>query len=1180
MGDDIANILRHRVMVLDGSMGVMIQHLSLDEDSFRGKLFKDWSVRLKGNNDLLCLTEPDTIREIHRHYLEAGADIIETNTFNAQAISQEEYGMQEYVAEINRAAAKLAREEANRMTALTPDKPRFVAGSIGPTGKTASMSQNMDDPASRSISYDQLREAYNEQMTALVEAGIDLLLIETVFDTLNVKAALRAAEDAFSQTFRRVPIIVSVTIADAAGRMLAGQNLEAFVATVSYANPLAIGINCSFGPAQLRPFLKQLSESCPFYVCTYPNAGLPDEMGEYSESPDSMASYVRGFLDDGLLNIVGGCCGSTPQHIARIADEVQAADNPRVLKKAKTAWLAGLDAFHASPDVFINVGERCNVAGSRKFLRLINEKQYEEALSIARKQVEDGAMILDINMDDGMLDSAQEMKHFINLMASDPEISRIPWMIDSSQFHVVEEALKCIQGKAIVNSISLKEGEQEFLRKAAILKQYGVAMVVMAFDEQGQAVTFERKTAICQRAFNLLTQKVGIRPEDIIFDPNVLTIATGIKEHRRYAIDFIEATRWIHRHLPGVKVSGGVSNLSFAFRGNNYLREAMHAVFLYHAIEAGLDMAILNPATRVMYDNIPQELLKVLEDTILCRTEDAEEQLIEVAGKYADRKVTEPTSDTQLASMSLQERLVYALQFGETKHLKNDLLEALSVYDSPQAIIDGPLMEGMTLVGDLFGEGKMFLPQVVKSARTMKTAVEILNPYITEQKKNAGRSLGKFLVATVKGDVHDIGKNITAIVLSCNNFDVTDLGVMVEAERIVKAAKSEEADFIALSGLITPSLNEMCNVATELNKAGITKPLFIGGATTSALHTATKIAPLYRGPVIYVKDASQDAIIAHKLLTNEREEYLEKLKGEQERMRNNYEGKKARKGNLASENIKRINIDWGQETIFRPSFSGVKLLERIPIAEVRPYINWISFRNLWQVQKQSQEARDIQAEAEALLNTLTREGMTMTALVGFFQAYSDNVSIVIDEPERCCNSCHHHIVIPTPRQKKAGKTGYNLALCDFIAPKGYGDHVGCFAITLSEKLIKLLENLKRDDSSYEALLLQGICDRLVEATSEWLHAKVRKELWGYAPDEHLSIKQMFSAAYRGIRPAVGYPSLPDQLQIFKIDQLLNLSRIGIKLTENGAMYPQASTCGFYLASPHSTYFVVGEQKIK
>jgi 5-methyltetrahydrofolate--homocysteine methyltransferase len=1161
-------------MVLDGSMGVMIQHLSLDEDTFRGKQFKNWSVRLKGDNDLLCLTKPDAIRKIHRHYLEAGADIIETNSFNAQAISQEEYGMQEYVAEINRAAAKLAREEADRMTALTPDKPRFVAGAVGPTGKTASMSQNMDDPASRSITYDQLREAYHEQMTALIDAGIDLLLIETIFDTLNAKAALRAAEDVFAQTSRRVPIIVSLTIADAAGRMLAGQNIEAFVATVSYAKPLAIGINCSFGPAQLRPFLKQLSESCPFYICTYPNAGLPNEMGEYSESPDSMASYMRGFLDDGLVNIVGGCCGTTPQHIARIAEEVQAADNPRVLKETQTAWLAGLDAFHASPGVFINVGERCNVAGSRKFLRLISEKQYEEALSIARKQVEDGAMILDINMDDGMLDSAQEMKHFVNLMASDPEISRIPWMIDSSQFHVVEEALKCIQGKAIVNSISLKEGEEEFLRKAAILKQYGVAIVVMAFDEQGQAVTFERKIAICQRAFTLLTQKVGISPEDIIFDPNVLTIATGIKEHRRYAIDFIEATRWIHRHLPGAKVSGGVSNLSFAFRGNNYLREAMHAVFLYHAIEAGLDMAILNPATRVMYDNIPQELLNVLEDTILCRTEDAEERLVEIAGKYADRKVTEPTSDTQLDAMSLQERLVYALQFGETKHLESDLLEALSVYDSPQAIIDGPLMEGMTLVGDLFGEGKMFLPQVVKSARTMKAAVEILNPYITEQKKNAGRSLGKFLIATVKGDVHDIGKNITAIVLNCNNFDVVDLGVMVEAERIVKAAKSEGADFIALSGLITPSLNEMCNVATELAKAGITIPLFIGGAAASALHTATRIAPLYQGPVIYVKDASQDAIIAHKLLTNEREEYLENLRVEQERMRNNYESKKARESNPASENIKKINIDWSQETIVRPSFSGVRLIERIPIAEVRPYINWISFRNLWQVQKDSHEAKDIQAEAEALLNALTRKGMGLTALVGFFQAYSENNSIVIAKPEQCCHSCRQKIIISTPRQKKAGKTGYNLALCDFVAPKGYGDHVGCFAVTLSPELVERLETVKKGDNAYEALLLQGLCDRLVEAASEWLHAKVRKELWGYAPDEHLSMKQMYSAAYQGIRPAVGYPSLPDQLQIFKIDQLLNLSRIGIKLTENGAMYPQASTCGLYLASPHSTYFVV------
>ncbi|MGI6242355.1 MAG: methionine synthase [Prevotella sp.] len=1174
MREDIATILRHRVMVLDGSMGVMIQQLSPSEGVFRGERFKDWPVQLKGDNDLLCLTKPDAIKQIHRHYLEAGADIIETNTFNAQAISQEEYGMQAYVTEINRAAVRIAREEADRMTARTPDKPRFVAGAVGPTGKTASMSQHIEDPASRSVTYDQLRTAYHEQMAALVDAGVDLLLIETAFDTLNVKAALRAAEDAFSQTSRRVPIIVSLTIADTGGRMLAGQNIEAFVTTVSYAKPLAIGINCSFGPAQLRPFIKQLSDACPFYTCAYPNAGLPDEMGEYSESPDSMASYMRGFLDDGLLNIAGGCCGSTPQHIARIAEEVEAADNPRTLKHNEPAWLAGLDAFRATPGVFINVGERCNVAGSRKFLRLISEKKYEEALAIARKQVEDGAMVLDINMDDGMLDSVREMRHFVNLMAADPQISRIPWMIDSSQFEVVEEALKCIQGKAIVNSISLKEGEEEFLRKAAILKQYGVAVVVMAFDEQGQAVTFSRKTAICQRAYDLLTTKVGMCPADIIFDPNVLTIATGIKEHRRYALDFIETTRWIHRHLPGVKVSGGVSNLSFAFRGNNYLREAMHAVFLYHAIEAGLDMAILNPATQVMYDHIPHELLKVLEDTILCRTDDAEERLVEIAGKYADKKVSEPTPVSNLESMSLKERLIYALQFGEAKHLESDLHEALATYGSPQAIIDGPLMEGMTLVGDLFGEGKMFLPQVVKTARTMKTAVEILNPYITKQKKNAGHSLGKFLLATVKGDVHDIGKNITAIVLGCNNFDVIDLGVMVEAERIVQTAKAEGADFIALSGLITPSLNEMCNVAKELDKAGVSIPLFIGGATTSALHTATRIAPLYRGPVIYVKDASQDAIIAHKLLGSEREEFLKKLRADQEHLRNDYEKRKTSGGNPTLNSIRKIKIDWSREPIDRPSFIGVRSIAHIPIAEIRPYINWISFSNLWQVRRNTPESKDVRAEAETLLNTLTREGMTLTALVGFFQAYSENDAIVILQQQPCCDSCHHHVVIPTPRQHKAGKTGYNLALCDFIAPKEYHDHVGCFAVTLSTKLVDRLEAVKKEDNAYEALLLQGICDRLVEAASEWLHARVRKQLWGYGPDEHLSIKQMYSAAYRGIRPAIGYPSLPDQQQIFKLDQLLNLNSIGIKLTENGAMYPQASTCGLYLASPHSTYFVV------
>lgn len=1165
----IEDILKERVMVLDGSMGALIQQRGLNGE-------------VHGNNDMLVITNPDAIRQIHREYLEAGADIIETNTFNAQRISQTEYHTEQYIEEINRRAAQLAREEANRMTALTPDKPRFVAGSIGPTGKTASMSPNVDDPAMRAVTYDELFEAYREQIGALMEGGVDVLLIETIFDTLNAKATVMAAESVFEDKGRRLPIMLSITIADAAGRMLTGQSIEAFVATVMHFHPLSIGINCSFGPAQLRPFIKQLRKAAPCYVSAYPNAGLPNALGEYDESPESMAAYMRTLVSEGLVDIVGGCCGTTPEHIKVLGHECQAVAHKHNTTP-KVAWLAGIDAFTPMEGTFINVGERCNVAGSRKFLRLINEKQYDEALTIARKQVRDGAMLLDINMDDGMLDAKAEMTHFLNLMASDPEVSRVPWMVDSSKFDVIEAALKCIQGKAVVNSISLKEGEEEFLRRARIISSYGAAMVVMAFDEKGQATTFNRKIEVCARAYKLLTEQAGVNPNDIIFDPNILTIATGMKEHDRYALDFIEATEWIKHNLPGAKVSGGVSNLSFSFRGNNYLREAMHSVFLYHAIAAGMDMAIVNPASKVQYADIPSDLLTALEDVILCRKDNAVETLVETAAKYSGKKVETAADDSaERSAMPLEERIIAALQRGDSEHLDEDMWEALASYPTPQSIIEGPLMKGMTLVGDLFGSGKMFLPQVVKSARTMKQAVEIVMGEMTMQQNCTERQPGepasgtpkpKFLLATVKGDVHDIGKNITGVVLACNNFDVTDLGVMVEASEIVKVAKEKSVDFIGLSGLITPSLDEMCNVAAELKKAGITVPLFIGGATTSALHTAVKIAPLYDGAVFHVKDAAQNPIIAMQLLGSERDCTIAVLKTEQERLRQTM---RQTQNAETTDNSMCPKIDWSNEPTDTPTYIGTRTYRNIQVAEVRPYINWTYFYTLWRVSPDTPEATAIQQEAEEVINQLVKEHATLQAAVGFYSAYGTSHSIVVECGHSngcpCCGG--KPVEISTPRQARPNRQGVCLSLCDYVAPEGHGDHIGAFAITISKEILDRLETLKAEGNDYDSLLLQSVCDRLTEAASEWMHHKVRKELWGYAPDEIADTRRFYKADYRGIRPAVGYPSLPDQKEIFNINKLLNLKQIGIRLTENGAMYPQSSVCGLYLASPRAEYFII------
>lgn len=887
----LERLVNERVLVLDGAMGTMIQRYGLTEADFRGERFKDIPGQMKGNNDLLCLTRPDVIEEIHRKYLEAGADIIETNTFNATAVSMADYHVQEFCREINLAAAKLARKLADEYTLMNPAKPRFVAGSVGPTNKTCSMSPDVNNPAFRALTFDGLKDAYCEQMEALLEGGVDALLIETIFDTLNAKAAIVAAEQSMEKLGRKVPLMLSVTVSDMAGRTLSGQTLEAFLASVQHAPIFSIGLNCSFGARQLKSFLEVLAKRAPYYISAYPNAGLPNSLGQYDQTPDDMAAEVDEFLKEGLVNIIGGCCGTTDEYIARFAEMVEGVEPHKPVAFPERMWLSGLELLELTPEInFVNVGERCNVAGSRKFLRLINEKKYDEALSIARKQVEDGALVLDVNMDDGLLDTVSEMRTFLNLIASEPEIARVPIMIDSSKWEVIEEGLKCVQGKCVVNSISLKEGEEVFLEHARAVRRYGAAVIVMAFDEKGQADTYERRIEICGRAYRLLTEVVGFNPCDIIFDPNVLAVATGIEEHNNYAVDFIRATAWIRANLPGAHVSGGVSNLSFSFRGNNYIREAMHAVFLYHAIQAGMDMGIVNPASSVLYTDIPAEVLERIEDVVLNRRHDAAERLIEMAEQLKAEKTSDGnTEETKLAwreGTSVEERLGYALVKGISDYLEEDLNEALQKYPNAVKVIEGPLMDGMNQVGELFGAGKMFLPQVVKTARTMKHAVGILQPYIEADKQEGARSAGKVLVATVKGDVHDIGKNIVSVVMACNNYEVIDLGVMVPAEKIVEAAVREKVDVIGLSGLITPSLEEMVHVVSELNKVGLEIPVLIGGATTSKLHTALKIAPAYCGAVCYMKDASQNVGALTQLLnpaTNK--EYVDKLNKEYEELR-------------------------------------------------------------------------------------------------------------------------------------------------------------------------------------------------------------------------------------------------------------------------------------------------------
>ena len=1192
-------LLRERILVLDGGLGTMIQRFKLTEQDYRGERFADFPGQLKGNNDLLNITRPDVLKEIHTQYMEAGADIVTTNTFNANVISMADYGTQAYVGEINRAGARLVREAAKDYTAQT-GRPIWVAGSIGPTNKTASMSPDVSDPAYRAVTYADLYVAYKEQIEALVDGGVDIILFETTFDTLNVKAGLEAAEVVLQERQADLPIMLSLTLSAQGGRTFSGQTLAAFLASVQHTHIVSVGLNCSFGAADMKPYLAELARLAPCFISAYPNAGLPNTFGEYDETPEKMLEHVRPFVEEGLVNVLGGCCGTTPAHIAKFPDLVRGKRPHQPAPKPDCLWLSGLELLEVKPENnFVNVGERCNVAGSRKFLRLIKEGSYEEALTIARKQVEDGAQVLDINMDDGMLDAVKEMTHFLNLIAAEPDIARVPVMIDSSKWEVIEQGLMCVQGKSIVNSISLKEGEELFLRHAARIKQLGAATVVMAFDEQGQADTFERKIAICKRAYDLLTQKVGFNPQDIIFDPNILAIATGMEEHNGYGLAFIRAVEWIKQNLPGAKVSGGVSNLSFSFRGNNQVREAMHAVFLYHAIAKGMDMGIVNPSTSVLYEEIEPTFRTLLEDVILYRRPEAAEELIAYAQQLHTQVSGEQAEKHHEAwrEGTLNERLEYALIKGIGDYLEADLQEALTQYAHAVEIIDGPLMSGMNKVGNLFGAGKMFLPQVVKTARTMKKAVAILQPAIEAEKQASGSAkAGKVLFATVKGDVHDIGKNIVSIVLSCNNYEVIDLGVMVPAEVIVQKAIEEKPDLVCLSGLITPSLEEMAHVAEEMQKAGLTMPLMVGGATTSKLHTAVKIAPHYDFPVIHVLDASQNPLIAAKLLNPATHDaYVAELTQEQEALRASMAQKKEELVSLTEARQHPVAIDWKTYTSVVPRQMGVHELPEVPVEELIPYIHWTFFFSAWKLtgryaeiaqihgcdscramwlagfpeneRANAAEAMQLYKDATRLLDRLVAENVACCkAIYGFFPAHSEGDTIHIGD-----------YLLPTLRQQVKRPEAIYKSLADFVMPaeEQRTDYLGAFVVTAGIGLESWMEHYQAEGDTYNAMLLQTLSDRLAEALAEYLHERVRKEYWGYASEEQLSVAELFKVKYQGIRPAIGYPSLPDQRLNETLDELLDMQRIGVRLTENGAMYPTASVSGLYFAHPAAQYFMIG-----
>ncbi|RUT78168.1 methionine synthase [Ancylomarina longa] len=1186
--------LQKQILVLDGAMGTMIQSYQLGETDFRGDRFADFPCDQKGHNDLLSLTQPEIIKDIHRAFLVAGANIIETNTFNSNAISLADYQLSELAYELNLVAARNAREVVEEMNAIDLNTPRWVAGSIGPTNKTTSMSPKVEDPGYRDVSFDDLVAVYTEQIRGLIDGGVDVLLIETIFDTLNAKAAIFAADQLLEERGLDVPIMISGTITDRSGRTLSGQTLEAFVTSMKNDRLLSIGLNCAFGAKDLVPFIQQLDTLLPVYVSVYPNAGLPNELGEYDETPETMRSDLQELLQGRKINIVGGCCGTRPEHIKALAEAVKGAA-PRVIPEIeKETRLSGLELLRInSLSNFVNVGERTNVAGSRKFARLIREEKYEEALSIARSQVENGAQIIDVNMDDAMLNAEKEMEIFLKLLVSEPEISRVPIMIDSSKWSVLETGLKCVQGKCVVNSISLKEGEDEFIAHAKQIKRYGAAAVVMAFDEKGQAATYERRIAICSKAYQILTEEVGFPAEDIIFDPNVLAIATGIEEHNNYAVDYIQTVKWIKANLPYAKISGGISNLSFSFRGNNTVREAMHSVFLYHAIKAGLDMGIVNPGMLQIYDEIDPELLEKVEDVILNRKSDATEILIDFAeGLKSEGKIQVKTDAWR--EKACAERLSYALVKGITDYIEADVEEARKSYPRALDVIEQPLMDGMNIVGQLFGDGKMFLPQVVKSARVMKKAVAYLQPFIEAEKNTLSEAsnAGKIVMATVKGDVHDIGKNIVGVVLACNNFEIIDLGVMVSSSQILEVAKREKADAIGLSGLITPSLEEMCFVAEEMKRSGFDIPLVVGGATTSELHTAVKIEPNYDHGVVHVIDASQSVGVFKKLCNKDkREDYLTEVRKQYQQVREEHSNKKSKEYySLDEARVNKERIDWKSAPIYKPKRTGLQVKKNYSIGEIRKYIDWTFFFVAWELKCMypeimedpdlKEEAKKLFDDANCMLDKIEKEKLLeASAVYGLFPANADGDDIVIysDEDrreERTSFTCIR-------QQEKFAKGLSSLCLSDFIAPieSGRIDYLGAFVVTAGLGIEESLKHFAAQHDDYNSIMIKILADRLAEAFTELLHEQIRKVDWGYANGEDWSVEEMLREKYQGIRPAFGYPSLPEHSEKEVLWDFLKVKEnIGATLTESFAMYPAASVSGLIFAHPDALYFSIGKIK--
>jgi len=1187
----LKQLLEERIVLLDGAMGTMIQQRRLDEHAFRSERFRAHGRDLKGNNDLLVLTRPEVISAIHGAYLEAGADIIETNTFNANAISQSDYGTQALVPEINYRAARIARDAADQF-ARASDRAAFVAGALGPTSRMASLSPDVNDPGYRSVNFDELVVTYSEAARALLMGGVDLLLIETIFDTLNAKAAIYAAQSLFDELGVEVPLIISGTISDASGRVLSGQTTEAFWNSIRHARPLAVGLNCALGATQLREYIQELSQIADTHVCAYPNAGLPNAFGEYDETPEQTAQILQEYAASELLNIVGGCCGTTPQHIRLIRQAVGKLPRRTVPALAVKCRLAGLEPLSIDDDtLFVNVGERTNVTGSAKFRKLIEAGDYAAALDIARQQVTSGAQIIDVNMDEGMLDSEAAMVRFLHLVAAEPDIARVPVMIDSSKWSVIEAGLKCVQGKAVVNSISLKEGEEAFIEHGRKVRRYGAAVVVMAFDEQGQADTVERKLAICKRCYTILTERAGVAPEDIIFDPNIFAIATGIEEHNGYGLAFIEATRRIKDALPHVLVSGGVSNVSFSFRGNDPVREAIHSVFLYHAIAAGMDMGIVNAGQLAIYEEIAPDLREVVEDVVLNRRPDATERLLEIAGRFKGEAGAKRQADLQWRSLPVARRLEHALVKGIDDFIIEDTEEARLTFERPLQVIEGPLMDGMNVVGDLFGSGKMFLPQVVKSARVMKRAVAHLVPFIEKGKDGAARSNGRIVVATVKGDVHDIGKNIVGVVLQCNNFEVIDLGVMVPCEKILETARRENAHYIGLSGLITPSLDEMVHVAKEMQRQNFEIPLLIGGATTSPAHTSVKIAPQYHSPVIYVKDASRSVGVCQRLSTDtQRAEFLARVSEDHERRREQHAGKKVKapEVSIAQARANRRRIDWAAYSPVAPRVPGTQVFDQYPLKELLGYIDWMPFFNAWEFTGKfpdlltdpvkGEAASNLYADARRMLKQVISESwLKARAVVGLFpaNAVGDDVEVYADEDRS-------EVIarLAFLRQQKGKSAGQpHECLADYIAPKSSGvrDYIGAFAVTAGIGIEEHVARFERTHDDYSSIMLKALADRLAEACAEHFHERVRREHWGYSVQESLTNVQLIREEYRGIRPAPGYPACPDHTEKAKLWRLLDVERrAGIRLTESYAMYPTAAVSGWYFAHPDARYFAVGK----